>query len=414
MVIIIALVIGVLCSSLIVVAYFYRQQYQKTFRQSQLQCNLGSAINLLLAGDDTTYNSPKTFSLFGLDADSVSTQRICWGTYDIAVAKAMIQQDTLYKVFSISHAIDSTKWAAIYLSDYGRPLSLSGNTSIVGDVYISPAGADQAYVNNQAYTGDKGLIIGLKHSSGKILPALNSARINKIRKLVQQDHQNQLGLPNSDSLYNSFLLPTRVIYLSDTVTELKKLQLSGNILVFSDTSLTIDSTARLNKVIVIAHSITIHSGFHGNCQLFARDTIGVQQNCRFDYPSSIGILRFDKASIFKDGARIALSANCLFNGNIFTYELEKNTLPSLIHIGHKTKVKGQVYSQGYVEFEDKAEIDGSVFADHFLYQTSYTRFENYLINTTINSKRLSPYYLSSDLFPVTAKKNNILQWLEAN
>jgi hypothetical protein len=414
MVIIIALVIGILCSSLIVMAYFYRLQYQKTFRQEQLQNNVASAVNILLGGSDTGYAAPKTFSLFNQDADSVATQRIFWGTMDIGVVEAMIRQDTLYKTFSIANAIDSGKWAAVYLDDNSRPLSLSGATSIVGDAYLSPAGVDQAYVNNQAYTGDKRLINGVKHNSEKTLPPLNAGRLQKLRQMIGQDRKNEQGLPNSDSLVNSFLLPTKLINLGKTILTLKNIKLSGNIILFSDTALTLDSTARLNNVIVIARSITVNSGFHGVCQLFAHDTIGVQPRCRFGYPSALAILRFDPPSQPETGAIISLQAGAVFNGCIFTYEQQAGKLPPLIHIGQKTKVSGQIYSQGYVAFQDKAEIDGSVFTDRFLYQTSYTRYENYLVNTTINEKLLSPYYLSGTLFPVASTKKKILQWLEAN
>jgi len=414
MVIIIALVIGILCSSLIVTAYFYRLQYQKTFRQEQLQNNVASAVNILLGGSDTSDSATKTFSLFNLDADSVSTQKIFWGTIDIGVAKAIIQQDTLYKVFSIANTIDSGKWAAIYLDDNSRPLSLSGKTSIIGDAYLSPAGVDQAYVNNQAYTGDKRLIIGAKHNSEKTLPLLDAGRLQKLQQLIRQNRKNAPGLPNTDSIINSFLLPTRIINIGKTVSTLAHIKLSGNIILFSDTALTLDSTAQLNQVIVIAQSITVNSGFHGACQLFAHDTIGIQQRCRFDYPSTLAIMRFDPASILKKGAKISLYNNVVFNGCIFTYEKQQSTLPPLIHVGQKATVKGFVYSQGYVEFEDKAEIDGSVFTDRFLYQTAFTRYENYVVNTIINVKLLSPYYLTSALFPVAAKKKKILQWLAAN
>jgi len=414
MVIIIALVIGILCSSLIVTAYFYRLQYQRTFRHEQLQNNVSSAVNILLAGTDTSYAAPKIFSLFNLDADSVSTQRIFWGTIDIGVAEAMIRQDTLYKAFSIANTIDSGKWAAIYLDDNSRPLSLSGNTSISGDAYLSPAGVAQAYVNNHAYTGDKRLIIGMKHNSEKTLPPLSAGRLQRLQQLIQQNRKDEPGLPNSDSVIHSFLLPTKIINLGKTVSTLKHIKLAGNIILFSDTALTLDSTAQLNNVIIIAKSITVNSGFHGACQLFAHDTIGVQQRCQFDYPSTLAIVRFDPASILKRGAKISLYNNVIFNGCIFIYEQQSGTLPPLIHIGQKTTVKGLVYSQGYVEFQDEAEIDGSVFTDRFLYQTSFTRYENYVVNTTINEKSLSPYYLTSTLFPVVTKKKKILQWLEAN
>src|SRR5580700_5913195 len=95
-VIIISLVIAVLCSSLIVTAYYYRAEYQKKFRYDQLQNNLGSGINILLTTQDTSYAKGKTFSLFNQDNDSVSLQKTPWGIYDIGVARAFIQKDTLY------------------------------------------------------------------------------------------------------------------------------------------------------------------------------------------------------------------------------------------------------------------------------------------------------------------------------
>src|SRR5258707_924804 len=181
-VIIIALVIAVLCSSLIVAAYFYKTQYQKKFRYDQLDNNVSSGINLLLASTDTAYSGGKTFSLFNNDADSVSLKRFFWGLYDIGIAEAFIQKDTLFKTFSIANTIDSTKWAALYLIDEDRPFSLSGKTMIRGDAYIPKAGVQQAYVDNKAYEGDKRLIIGTKHNSDKKLPTLDENRLKQLDK----------------------------------------------------------------------------------------------------------------------------------------------------------------------------------------------------------------------------------------
>ncbi|HEY2583462.1 MAG TPA: hypothetical protein VGI43_16740, partial [Mucilaginibacter sp.] len=102
-VIIIALVIGVICSSLIVAAYFYKTQYQKKFRYDQLENNLNSGINILLAGNDSAYSAGKTVSLFNNDADSVLIKQISLGVYDIGIAEAFIQKDTLFKSFSIAN-----------------------------------------------------------------------------------------------------------------------------------------------------------------------------------------------------------------------------------------------------------------------------------------------------------------------
>jgi hypothetical protein len=410
LVIVIALVIAIICSSLIVTAYYYRLQYQKTFRYDQLQTNLGSAVNILLAGQDTSYSSPKTFSLFGMDEDTVSTQRIFWGAFDIGVARSMIQGDTLYKTFSIADAIDSTKWAALYLVDDSRPFSVSGKTTITGDAYIPPAGINQAYIDNQPYTGDKQLIIGKKHDSEKDLPILDSNRINQFKQLIKQDHGNKSKLP--DTLKNSFLVATRVFNFGSEVQTIANTRLSGNIIIFSDTTLFIDSTAVLNNVMVYARSISVKGGFHGTCQLYATDTISIAPNCVFDYPSCLGVLRPDNNLMTNTSEKISFYGGNLFNGLIFTYEKKQNKIPPLVHISGTTKIKGMIYSQGYVEFQSFAEVDGSVFTNKFLYQNTFTRYENYINNTTINAKALSPYYLMSEMLPVATKKKKVLQWLE--
>jgi len=69
---------------------------------------------------------------------------------------------------------------------------------------------------------------------------------------------------------------------------------------------------------------------------------------------------------------------------------------------------------GMVRFKDGGTINGSVFTNRFLYQSTYTTYENYLINTTLDASKLSPYYLTSSLFPLAGKKQKIMQWLESN
>jgi hypothetical protein len=414
MVIIIALVIGVLCSALLVAAYFYRLQYQKEFRYANLQNNLNSGINIVLAGEDTSYAKENSFGLFNDGEDSVTINRIFWGAYDIGVVKAYIQSDTLFKAFTLGNTIDSTKWAALYLNDNGRPIAVSGKTMVRGNAYLPRSGVKQDYVDNSGYTGDPRLIIGNIRTSAKILPLLLIKRLAKFQEFTSQTYKVDTVLLKSDSVQNSFLLPTRIADFGNTVTTIKNIRLTGNIIIISDTTLIIDSTAVLNNVLIFARSISVKSGFHGTCQLFATDTIGIAQNCRFDYPSCLGILRFNRASLVSTEEKISFGPKCNFSGLVFNYEKAINPLQPLIHIGSKAKIKGQVYSQGIVELENFSEIDGSVFTAQFLYQTSFTRYENYLTNITIDAKQLSPYYLSSDLIPVATPKLKILQWLEGN
>ncbi|MFI5139796.1 MAG: hypothetical protein ACHQIM_18385 [Sphingobacteriales bacterium] len=412
-VIIIALVIAVLCSSLIVAAYFYKIQYLRKTRYDQLENNLASGINILIASADTSYTHGKTFSLFNDDADSVALKRFFWGMYDIGTVEAINQRDTLYKTFTLANAIDSAKWAALYLVDEDRPFSLSGKTTIRGDAYIPKAGVQEAYIDNKAYQGDKRLIIGHRHVSEKKLPALNANRLKLFDQFFHRDIAGDNNLLNKDSVIASFLNPTRFANFKKEVKTIEKIHLSGNIMLFSDTTIIIDSTAVLKNVVVFARAIVVKSGFQGNCQLFATDSISIGRNCRFNYPSCSGILRFQAPRI-NSQAKISLGHNADFKGILFTYEKTETPVKSLISIGKHAKIKGQVYSQGILELKDTTEVDGSVFTSLFEYKNPFTLFENYLINTTINSKALSPYYLTGELLPVAGKKKKVLQWLEAN
>jgi len=412
-VIIIALVIGLLCSSLIVAAYLYRIQYQKKFRQDQLENNISSGINILLNSTDTSFTREKTFSLFSNDMDSVFIQKIPWGVYDIGTIKAFAQRDTLFKSFSFANTIDSTKWAALYLIDEDRPFSLSGKTTIRGDAYIPKAGVQAAYIDNKAYEGDKRFIIGTKHNSERKLPSLDEKRLKQFEQYFTQANTGDSTLSKKDSLQNSFLRPTHVFNFKKTAKTIENIYISGNVTLFSDTTLTIDSTAVFKNIQVYARAIIVKSGFHGSCQLFATDSIRVEQNCELSYPSCLGVLRF-KSPVVNFQAKVSMGKNVSFSGLIFTYDKMDSQLKPLIIADKNVKITGQVYSHGIVQLNDKSEIDGSVFTSRFWYKNSFTLFENYLINATINSKALSPYYLSSGLLPVSGKKKKVLQWLEAN
>jgi cytoskeletal protein CcmA (bactofilin family) len=409
-VIIIALVIGLICSSLIAGAYFYKLQYQKKSRYDQLSNNLSSGINILLENTDTTYIKPKKISLFSGDADTVILNKISWGIYDIGMVRSFIQSDTLYRTFSIATGIDSAKWGALYLADQDRPFALSGKTTIRGDVFIPKAGVQQAYVDGKAYTGDKRLIIGNKHNSDRQLPPLSERRLKLLaRPLISGDSL----LPKMDSIRVSWLQDTRYYNFHKKVQTLQHICISGNIILQSDTTVFIDSTAVLKNVLIFAPSIIVKGGFNGTCQLFARDSIHVYANCRFSYPSCLGIIR-DKPVIPNSQAKIVLDNKTFFSGIIFTYEKTENEVKPIILLGKNTAIKGQIYSQGYLQLMDQSEIDGGVFAKSFLYRNSTSIFENYLINTTIDAKALSPYYLTSEVMPVAGKFKKVLQWLEAN
>ena len=412
LVIVIALVIALLCSSLIAAAYYYRLEYQRKFRYDRLENNLQSGINLLLASKDSVYNRPTAVNLFDEGADSVLLQKFNWGIYEVGIVKAFASTDTLFSAFSLGSSIDSARWACLYLADQDRPLSLSGETSIIGNAWIPKAGVKKAYVGGRAYQGDDRLITGKITNSNKTLPPLDHSRLSKLRAYLAQKAGPAAAdstLAKTDSIDNSFLKPTRTIYLSGEQT-LKNIRLRGNVILFSDTTLTVDASCRLENVLVFARSIRVNSGFRGTCQLFAADSIHVGPDCTFTYPSCLAVVNSGLAS---GQVKLVLDRNTTVNGALFIVRSKEEDNMPILSLDSNVNVTGQIYSQGMLKFKSNLRVNGSVFTRVFTYQSSYNLMENTLIDAQINSKKLSRYYLTSDLFPV-AKRKKILQWLEQN
>jgi cytoskeletal protein CcmA (bactofilin family) len=409
-VIIVSLVIAVLCSSLITAAYFFRLQYQHLFRSEQLQNNLASGVNLLLASDDSTYEREKTLALFGTEQDSVSLQKVHWGIFEVGIVKAFIQKDTLYKTFMMGHQLDSSKWGALYIEDQDRPISVSGSTRINGDAYLPKAGIQSAYVDNFGYTGDKRIVSGTKHQSEKALPILDG---NIILHLGANFKLNGDSVIRGDSINRSFTAPSKIYNFGKSVEQLEHMTLSGNIILCSDTTVVIDSTAKLNNVLVFAKAIVVKSGFSGKCQLFASDSISIGRHSRFLYPSCAGTIRIMKPVVLT-AEKVTLNEGCFFSGIVFNYEKVPIDVKPLISIGKTDTIEGQIRAQGTLELKDKSVVLGNVTTGTLLYRTSFTQYENYLINVTLDQRALSPYYLGSGLLPGSSKKQKILQWLEGN
>lgn len=408
LVIVIALVMAVICSSLITAAYFYKLQYQKTFRYSRLKNNLTSGLNILLESTEIT-DKPTAVNLFDKANDTVILSRSSWGVYQIGTVEAYAQQDTLRQVCALGAAIDSPKWAALYVIDEDRALSVSGKTLIRGTAYLPKAGISEAYVNNHSYEGDKRIVIGNKRTSEKTLPALNAETLQQLEQYTKSNaHPDSLPIP-TNVVNRSFLKQALNFNLGKQVFTLTS-ALTGNIVVHSDTTLVLAKEAHLENVIIMARAITIKSGFQGTCQLFATDSIVVEPDCRFDYPSALGIIRFQEKA--KGQEKLIIGDHTILNGIMFTYEKQKNELLPYISLGKETRLTGQIYSQGLLNYQDDCVIQGSVYTSRFLYQSSYTRYENYLINLTVDAPALSPYYVTSDLLPSATTSKKVLQWLK--
>jgi hypothetical protein len=407
-VIVIALIIALLCEGVIAAAFYYRAYHALRNRQERLDNNVRSGLNMLLTDRQLIDYDNKQVQLFEDTRDTIRLSKRFWGGFDVGVSKAYMGKDSAVAAMLIGNQADSTKWFAIWLADDDRPLSVSGKTVIGGKVCLPKAGIRTAYVDNHGYEGPPEFVSKKHPESKRELPELDLARLAKIDLYFSASPGN--GQFKSDSVACAFSGRTREFHFKGPAT-LAGISLHGNIIIRCDSLLTIDSTATLSDVMIFAQAIVVRPGFRGRCQLFARDSVNVGNRSAFAYPSMIALVRSEAAQVQKQGL-IRFGKGCSFFGGLITWEKIPGTIPPAIELSANGIFNGQIYT-GLLGLGDQTVINGSVTCRRFLYRSSFSLFENYLIDAHIDANALSPFYSSAAVFPYALPQTKkIVQWLE--
>ena len=195
--------------------------------------------------------------------------------------KTYTKQDTLYKTGLIGQKSRQNNNLALYLTDLDKPLNIGGKTKIVGDAKISKYGAKPAYINNQNFVGTK-LIDGTTLFSSNSLPKLKAIGYSGTENIISLDYE--FGQQNT--IRNSFFSATKILELENERV-LEDVTLSGNIIIKSNDTLFVKTTAKLDNVILEAPVIEFENEFTGNVQVFAKHNVTLNKNVCLKYPSSI-------------------------------------------------------------------------------------------------------------------------------
>src|SRR5689334_22602042 len=126
--IVISLVLAIICSTMILLAYFNRIHQQREDDLNRVERNLTSAINLVLA-DSSVYIQPhtETFDLFDEQKDSVTIQRELWGLFGVASVNTFHNRRSKQAHFFYGRYMSDTLNACLYVAEHNRPIALAGN-----------------------------------------------------------------------------------------------------------------------------------------------------------------------------------------------------------------------------------------------------------------------------------------------
>lgn len=400
-----AFLIAVICASLVMVAAYYREAYLKELRAARLERNVGSMLDYTLARHNSFIEEKSmVVDLLGEGTDSVTLSTSQWGIFELSVISAFISKDTVKTSFLIG--LDTRMDAlSLYLSDEDRPVLVSGDTRVVGNAAVPKSGMRKSYVENRPYSGDQ-LVYGKVLESSRTLPALKEEMIRSLQKELDRDISKMELLP-SQNLNVPFPGKKKVFALPPSAHISGSL--SGKITLYSDTTVLISREAKLDNVVVYAHSILLEEGFKGNCQLFARDSIIVGNKVVLHYPSVLGLVAREKTV---DQSRIIVGKDTDISGTLFSYEPKRSPLQTMISFSQNTKVKGEVYATGLIKLAKGVEIKGKTSCNRFVMQTPTTLYENFLVDVKLNRRARDRHYLTSCLFAPKEGKKGILKWLK--
>lgn len=406
----ISFLVALLGGFFIMNVWMHHAHTQIILNGQRLERNVNSA--LLLAEEIPALlpdNSSTDVDLFNDGNDLVSITKKTWGGYCLIKTEEEVKYSRKSTIALVGKDIFESEKLALYMVDKGQFLSVCGKTVIKGESYLPKSGVRQAYIEGKSFSGTK-IIDGKIMNSKEELPTLNANMIGSNRQYLngQESVSDSLVdinfLLKTDTIKNSFYKKTLAFFSSKWVTLSKKV-LQGNIRIISTKGVTITNSVQTTDIIVYAPKIEIETGFIGNLQLFANDTIIINDGVRLLFPSLLAVPETQNAKAY-----ISIGKNCNLIGDVllaFTGEAKNNKLHCLLNTG--SAITGRVYCNGSLEI--KGAVNGTVYTSGFILRTLGSTYENHLLDAVINFDGLPEFY-SGSLINENIERYKTVKWVD--
>ncbi|MDO5968988.1 polymer-forming cytoskeletal protein [Flavivirga aquimarina] len=382
------LMISVFSGCLVLISYYQNMLNDLLYTHEDLIQRNDSSFNYLISNLETvSYDQMKEIDVFGDEVLSY-IQKKHWGFYDILISKTQFKNDTVTKTALVGQKSYISNNIALYVTDYDRPLKLSGKMTILGQIKVPNGKTELAYINGQK--GNKLMLKGQQLKSGDKLPKIEKDVTIEFSKFKPVSLSS---LGKDIHVINGFDEATKVIDVED-IGELRDMVCKGNIVLTSNNTLNIAPTASLNDVIISAPSVTIKSGFKGNIQIIAKEHVTIDENVELHYPSSIYIKNDNDDVLVEIRENSTIAGGIVIDGDIYNASLNRS-----LTIEENATVIGNVYCYGNTQL--KGKVIGNIYTDKFFLKTESSNYENVILNGTINRDSLPSDFIELPLF-----KNN--------
>lgn len=403
----IIVVIALLLSSFLILMHVHKQFRIQTDYLIETVRLSDQGIQYSLSNTIKT-NDTIDIDLHDEDYKSLKIEKSFWGVFEKVYAESRIKNKTFYKIALIGHKEQGQK-TALFLKDNGKPLVVVGKTRIEGLSYLPKRGIKSGNIAGHSYYGTT--FIKGKTELSKGFPSFSDEITTHVKSLIkslssQDDNTVFLDLNTTKKRANSFNEPLLMAF-SNRDIELSEKELTGHIIVQSDTKITIDETSQLNDVILIAPEVEIRKNVNGAFQVFATERISVSENVILQYPSVLALYGdYEKQDINQDHF-IAISSNSKIKGSVLC--LGKTTADNYdiqIKIDKNAEIEGEVYCEQNLEL--RGRVYGTVYTNNFNVKEGGTTYQNHLYNGEINVNELTEQYVGL-VFDNSSKE--IVKWL---
>lgn len=403
--VIIAILVSIVLSLFILIAYYNVRSVQSQSSLNQLQLSLESGFEI---AKSSYFSIEKNGVWQKLDYnnDSLQITKASWGCYTFIKVRAKNNHFKLEQagLFGTTARADT----ALILAEQNRPVGLAGKISFNGLCYLPQAGIKSAYIEGTSFS-DLNMVRPFIRQAPNYIPSIDINYLKNIDFI-----QTELNY-NTDSLLSylpneftqSFKQQTAVIKQNSVLLSNSKLY--NNIKIIAANTITVDNTCDLKNVLLIARKIIFKSKFKGIVHVIAKDSIVTEDECEFNYPSSFCVYNANPIKTdFPSIRGVFFGKQCKFKGALLAANDKLESSKMMVNLNTKFEMIGNCYSSNYASIQ--GNIYGSVICQSLLLQTPSGVYENHLLNCRINPKKYCTHLVVPNWHLLKNSKTKCVQW----
>lgn len=323
--------------------------------------------------------------------ENTTVQHEPWGLFEVVSIKSSKGDFSKEKSFLLGQDFhNSTDSVTMRIPEINSPFFCVGSATIEGRVIIPKEGIKTNYIDGKFFSGELSEI-ELISSYSQFLPEQSRFFDSATEYLFSSEKLTeiyQVDITPTQSLIDSVTAPfsgNAILFHSNASIQLRNVKVTGKVIITSESNIKVDSYSSLNDAILVAPVVKVSKGFNGCLQIFATDSIVVEEGVMLHYPSTICL----KQMKFETHSLLEIKSNVKINGAIIVTrpsEVVKYYHYPRVNIDEQSVIKGILYVQGLTDL--RGTVQGSTLTDHFYCQTHSGFYLNYLYNGRLTHKNI--------------------------